>query len=89
MSTNQLQANGERFWDTIEASAEIGPGIAGGLRRLALTDADKEVRDTFRRWCEEAGCTVTVDRMGSMFARRPALTWKYIRQIEEAESAGA
>lgn len=69
-STNQLRANGERFWDTIEASAKIGPGVAGGLRRLALTDSDKEVRDLFRRWCEEAGCTVTVDKMGSMFARR-------------------
>ena len=71
MSTNQLQTNGERFWDTIEASAQIGPGVAGGLRRLALTDSDKEVRDLFRRWCEEAGCSVSVDQMGSMFARRP------------------
>lgn len=71
MSTNQLQANGKRFWDTIEASAQIGPGVAGGLRRLALTDSDAEVRALFRSWCEEAGCTVTVDQMGSMFARRP------------------
>ena len=70
MTTNQLRANGERFWDTIEASAKIGPGIAGGLRRLALTDSDKEIRDLFRTWSEEAGCTVTVDKMGSMFARR-------------------
>jgi len=70
MATNQLQANGERFWDTIEASAKIGPGVAGGLRRPALSDSDKEVRDLFRRWCEEAGCTVSVDQMGSMFARR-------------------
>jgi beta-ureidopropionase / N-carbamoyl-L-amino-acid hydrolase len=70
MATNQLQANGERFWDTIEASGQIGPGVAGGLRRLALTESDKEIRDQFRQWCEEAGCTVTVDQMGSMFARR-------------------
>ena len=70
MTTNQLQANGDRFWDTIEASAQIGPGVAGGLRRLALTDSDAEVRALFRQWCEEAGCTVTIDQMGSMFARR-------------------
>ena len=70
MATNQLQANGDRFWDTIEASAQIGPGVAGGLRRLALTDSDAEIRALFRQWCEEAGCTVTVDQMGSMFARR-------------------
>ena len=71
MTTNRFNCNGERFWETIEASARIGPGAAGGLRRLALGDADREVRDLFRSWCEEAGCTVTVDRMGSMFARRP------------------
>ena len=70
MPTNHLRANGERFWDTIEASAKVGPGIAGGLRRLALSDSDRQIRDLFRQWCEAAGCTVTVDQMGSMFARR-------------------
>ena len=28
-------------------------------------------RELFRKWCEAAGCTVTVDEMGNMFARRP------------------
>ena len=51
----------ERFWSTIERSAEIGPGRPGGLSRLALSDADKEVRDTFVGWCREAGLTVRVD----------------------------
>ena len=60
-----------RFWNTIARSGEIGPGKAGGLRRLALTDADKEMRDVFVTWCTEAGCTVTVDRVGNIFARRP------------------
>lgn len=67
-----LTLNGERLWETIMASARIGPGrTPTGLRRLALTDADREMRDLFGRWCREAGCTVTVDRMGNMFARRP------------------
>jgi N-carbamoyl-L-amino-acid hydrolase len=66
-----LRIDGERFWSTIERSGRIGPGKAGGLRRLALTDADKEMRDLFITWCIEAGCTVTVDRLGSIFARRP------------------
>jgi acetylornithine deacetylase/succinyl-diaminopimelate desuccinylase-like protein len=35
--------DGPRFWSTIVRSGEIGPGKAGGLRRLALTDADKDV----------------------------------------------
>ena len=46
-------------------------GKAGGLRRLALTDADKEMRDLFITWCTEAGCRVSVDRVGNIFARRP------------------
>jgi N-carbamoyl-L-amino-acid hydrolase len=60
-----------RFWSTVMRSGQIGPGKAGGLRRLALTDADKEMRDLFVTWCTEAGCTVTVDRVGNIFARRP------------------
>ena len=66
-----LAIDGPRFWDTVMRSGEIGPGKAGGLRRLALTDADKAMRDLFVTWCTEAGCTVAVDRVGNIFARRP------------------
>ncbi|MBV0891458.1 Zn-dependent hydrolase [Paracoccus sp. Z118] len=59
-----------RFWSTIERSAEIGQGRPGGLSRLTLTDADREMRDVFRGWCEEAGLTVEIDAMGSIFGRR-------------------
>ena len=71
MDTNDLRADGARFWETVEVSGKIGPGVAGGLRRLALSDSDKEVRDLFQRWCEEAGCSITIDKMGNIFARRP------------------
>ena len=60
-----------RFWSTVMRSGDIGPGKAGGLCRLALSDADKEMRDLFVTWCTEAGCTVTVDKVGNVFARRP------------------
>jgi beta-ureidopropionase / N-carbamoyl-L-amino-acid hydrolase len=66
-----LRIDAARFWDTVMRSGEIGPGKAGGLRRLALSDADKTMRDLFVTWCTEAGCTVTVDRVGNIFARRP------------------
>jgi len=66
-----LAIDGPRFWSTVMRSGQIGPGKAGGLRRLALTDADKEMRDLFITWCTETGCTVTVDRVGNIFARRP------------------
>ena len=51
--------------------AKIGATPKGGVCRLALTDLDKQGRDLFVRWCQDAGCTVTVDTMGNIFARRP------------------
>ncbi|MEC8136311.1 MAG: allantoate amidohydrolase, partial [Pseudomonadota bacterium] len=45
-------------------------GKAGGLRRVALSDDDKIMRDQFVEWCGRAGCRVTVDAAGSIFARR-------------------
>ena len=59
-----------RFWTTIERSAEIGVGRPGGLARLALGDADREVRDVFIDWCRQAGMSVRVDGIGNIFARR-------------------
>jgi N-carbamoyl-L-amino-acid hydrolase len=64
------RANLERFWSTIEASAEIGKGRPGGLARLTLTDDDKKMRDLFADWCQEAGLALTIDELGNMFARR-------------------
>jgi N-carbamoyl-L-amino-acid hydrolase len=69
MSSN-LRIDGARLWQSLMEMAEIGPGVAGGNRRLALTDEDKAGRDLFVRWCREAGMTVSVDRMGNIFARR-------------------
>lgn len=66
-----LTIDAARFWQTIEASSRIGPGRrAPGLQRLALGDADREVRDLFVRWCREAGYGVSVDRIGNIWARR-------------------
>ncbi|MFP4125599.1 MAG: Zn-dependent hydrolase [Alphaproteobacteria bacterium] len=64
-----LAIDRDRLWSTILRSAEIGPGAAGGLRRLALSDDDRAMRDVFRGWCEESGLAVRIDRAGNMFAR--------------------
>jgi len=37
---------------------------------LALTDPDWLMRDTFCMWCRDSGLSVTVDRVGNIFARR-------------------
>ncbi len=65
-----LRINGDRLWDTIHAMAEIGPGIAGGSNRQTVTDEDAEGRKLFQSWCEDAGLTMGVDQMGTMFMRR-------------------
>jgi beta-ureidopropionase / N-carbamoyl-L-amino-acid hydrolase len=70
---SDIRANLERFWSTIEHSAEIGVGRPGGLSRLALSDADREMRDLFVGWCKEAGLSVEVDELGSIFARRDGI----------------
>jgi len=66
-----LAINGARLWDSLMEMARIGATEKGGVCRLALTDLDRESRDLFVRWCESAGCSVTVDAVGNIFARRP------------------
>lgn len=65
-----LRVSGRRLWDSLMEMAQIGATPKGGVCRLALTDLDKQGRDLFVRWAKEAGCTITVDKMGNVFARR-------------------
>ncbi|PBB95517.1 Zn-dependent hydrolase [Mesorhizobium sp. WSM3862] len=66
-----LRINSDRLWDSIMEMAKIGPGIAGGNNRQTLTDSDKQGRELFKSWCDEAGLTMGVDQMGTMFMTRP------------------
>ena len=50
--------------------AQIGATQKGGVKRLALTDLDKQGRDLVVGWAKEAGLTVTVDKIGNVFMRR-------------------
>jgi len=69
-ATNLPRIDGARLWDSLMALARIGATDKGGVRRLALTDEDRAGRDLVTGWCREAGLTVTVDRIGNIFARR-------------------
>ena len=71
MVANVLEVNPERLWESLERSAEIGRFRDVGLRRLALSAEDKQMRDLFVEWAKTAGCTVEIDRLGNIFARRP------------------
>ena len=66
-----LVIDAERLWGELMETAAIGGTPKGGICRLTLTDLDRQVREWFKARCEALGCTVTVDDMGAMFARRP------------------
>jgi len=65
-----LSIDGKRLWDSLMEMAKIGATEKGGNCRLALTDLDKQGRDLFVSWCKKAGCTIRIDKMGNIFARR-------------------
>ena len=50
--------------------AEIGKTPAGGVRRLALSDADRAARDRLAGWLRDGGLMVRVDDLGNMYGRR-------------------
>lgn len=66
-----LRVNGDRLWESLMDLAQIGGTPKGGVCRLALTDLDRQARDVFIEWVQQAGCTVRVDEIGNIFARRP------------------
>lgn len=69
MSENLIAINQDRLWGMLMRSAEIG-AFNGGLRRIAFTREDKEMRDQFCQWGREADFKVSVDAIGNIFIRR-------------------
>ena len=63
--------NRDRLWQSLMDLARLGATVKGGVCRLALTDLDRQARDLFVQWCEAAGCSVSIDAIGNIFARRP------------------
>ena len=69
MATN-LAIDGRRLWDSMHHTARIGALLKGGVRRLALSDDDRRMRDWFAAACRDAGLALAVDAVGNMFATR-------------------
>ncbi|MBC3918798.1 Zn-dependent hydrolase [Undibacterium sp. CY18W] len=65
-----LRINGDRLWASLMELAQIGATQKGGVKRLALTDLDKQGRDLVVSWAKQAGLTVTIDQIGNVFMRR-------------------
>ena len=70
LDISNIHINGERLWASLMELAKIGATPKGGVCRLTLTDLDKQGRDLVLRWAEEAGMTITIDRIGNGFMRR-------------------
>jgi len=69
-AASRLAIDGARLWDSLMTLAAIGATPKGGVCRLALTELDRQARDLFTGWAKDAGCTVRVDAIGNLFARR-------------------
>ena len=65
-----ISINQDRLWDSLMTMAKIGPGIAGGNNRQTVTLEDGDARKLLQKWSEEAGMTMKVDELGSMFLKR-------------------
>jgi N-carbamoyl-L-amino-acid hydrolase len=67
---NDLRINGTRLWNALMELAKIGATDKGGVKRLALTDLDRQGRDLVVQWAKAEGLAVTVDKIGNVFMRR-------------------
>ncbi|MEM9259472.1 MAG: hydantoinase/carbamoylase family amidase, partial [Bacteroidota bacterium] len=65
-----LRVNGERLLQRLMRMAEVGETPAGGVNRVALSYEDREGRDLFVQWCRKQNCSIEVDALGNIFARR-------------------
>jgi beta-ureidopropionase / N-carbamoyl-L-amino-acid hydrolase len=65
-----LRINGKRLWNSLMELAQIGATDKGGVKRLALTDLDRQGRDLVVQWAKAEGLAVTVDAIGNVFMRR-------------------
>lgn len=71
LQSSKQHIDSARLWQSLMDLARLGATAKGGVCRLALTDLDRQARDLFVQWCEAAGCTVSIDAVGNIFARRP------------------
>lgn len=68
-----LRVDGKRLWDSLMRLARIGATPKGGVCRLALTELDGQGRDFFIAAAKAIGCSIRVDAIGNIFARRAGL----------------
>lgn len=66
----EISIDSPRLWSDLMTIGAIGTTARGGSSRPTLSDADRDARNLFVYWSQDAGMTVVVDRIGNIFARR-------------------
>ena len=69
---SDLRIDAARLWRSLMDLARIGETPLGGVRRITLTDLDRQGRDRVVEWFRAAGLEVRVDPIGNIFGRRAA-----------------
>ncbi|WP_269477720.1 Zn-dependent hydrolase [Hominibacterium faecale] len=62
-----MRINEERLRQRMDRINAIAVTEEDGMMRLALSDADREARDLLVSWMEEAGMSVRIDDMGTVY----------------------
>ena len=70
-AASNTRVNGQRLLSRLAALARIGDTGDGGVRRLALSDADKLGRDQLVAWLREVGLEVHIDKIGNIVGVLP------------------
>ncbi len=66
MAGSSLSINLSRLKRRLEEVNKIGALPGGGVKRLSLTDEDKQVRDLLMGWFDDLGLDSRVDQIGNM-----------------------
>jgi len=70
VTPTSIRVDGARLWQSLMDLAQIGATPKGGVRRLALTDLDRQGRDLVVGWLRDAGASTEIDGAGNVFAVR-------------------
>jgi N-carbamoyl-L-amino-acid hydrolase len=88
MQLEQLRISEDRLFSRLDTLATIGTTPEKGVRRLALSDEDRQARDLVIQWMTELSLEVRIDQIGNIFGIRagseeinPVMTGSHIDTV--------
>ncbi|BCJ92233.1 Zn-dependent hydrolase [Terrihabitans soli] len=68
--TEKLIVNSERLWASIMETAQFGGTLKGGVKRLTLSEEDKQARDWLVAAANSSGYATGIDDLGNIYIER-------------------